>query len=96
MRFLMGVSIFLCLGFWFRRNEKRCKKPIFRVNDFVWKTIKEHREKRRVENNINGGNHDQIIKGSNPSGDVILDLEKEIRLTNFDMIIVLWVNNIPT
>ncbi|EXB28925.1 Cytochrome P450 78A4 [Morus notabilis] len=72
--------------------RKRCKKLVLRVNDFVGKIIEEHRIKRDVDENIISGKE----KGNNnicESGDfvdVLLDLEKENKLSNSDMIAVLW------
>ncbi|KAM6569464.1 hypothetical protein CsatB_017449 [Cannabis sativa] len=77
--------------------KKRCKKLVSRVNVFVGKIIEEHRERRT--HNINATHGGSCpIKGSDQSEDedgrdfvdVLLDLEKENRLSNSDMIAVLW------
>lgn len=65
--------------------RRRCKELVARVNTFVGKIIEEHRLNRV----INAGNaadedfHDFV--------DVLLDLEKENKLSDSDMIAVLWV-----
>lgn len=71
--------------------RKRCKILVGKVNVFVGKIIEEHRMKRRIEGNYNGNHHDQIIS-SGDFVDVLLDLEKENKLTDSDMIAVLWVS----
>ncbi|PQP93709.1 cytochrome P450 78A5 [Prunus yedoensis var. nudiflora] len=60
--------------------RKRCKKLVAKVNVFVGKIIEEHRVKRVV-----GADHE-----SGDFVDVLLDLEKENRLSDSDMIAVLW------
>ncbi|KAL5544649.1 hypothetical protein UlMin_008433 [Ulmus minor] len=64
--------------------RKRCKKLVEKVTVFVEKIIQEHRMKRVA----NGGK-----LGLDESGDfvdVLLDLEKENKLSDSDMIAVLW------
>ncbi|PRQ16358.1 putative flavonoid 3'-monooxygenase [Rosa chinensis] len=66
--------------------RKRCKKLVDKVNDFVGKIIKEHRVKRTENDGVLGG-------GDESSGDfvdVLLDLEEDNRLSDSDMIAVLW------
>ena len=73
--------------------RKRCKKLVVRVNDFVGKIIEEHRMKRNIVNNIIGGEN-KVTNNCDENGDfvdVLLDLEMENRLSNSDMIAVLWV-----
>ncbi|KAI5330272.1 hypothetical protein L3X38_029670 [Prunus dulcis] len=60
--------------------RKRCKKLVAKVNVFVGKIIEEHRVKRVV-----GADHE-----SGDFVDVLLDLEKVNRLSDSDMIAVLW------
>ncbi|XP_062116754.1 cytochrome P450 78A5 [Humulus lupulus] len=77
--------------------RKRCKELVSRVNVFVGKIIEEHRE-RRADNIDATHEGSDPIKGSDQSEDetgrdfvdVLLDLEKENRLSNSDMIAVLW------
>ncbi|XP_043703428.1 cytochrome P450 78A5 [Telopea speciosissima] len=62
--------------------RKRCRKLVSKVNVFVGKIIEEHRRRR-----VNG------VLGDDSVGDfvdVLLDLEKEDRLSQSDMIAVLW------
>lgn len=65
--------------------RRRCKELVARVNIFVGKIIEEHRLKRakNIENAADEGFHDFV--------DVLLDLEKENKLSDSDMIAVLWV-----
>ncbi|CAK7329104.1 unnamed protein product [Dovyalis caffra] len=68
--------------------RRRCRNLAAKVNVFVEKIIDE-RKMKRVENGKNG---DSIRDGS--SGDfvdVLLDLQKENKLSDSDMIAVLWV-----
>ncbi|KAH7673374.1 Flavonoid 3'-monooxygenase protein [Dioscorea alata] len=60
--------------------RRRCKKLVAKVNVFVGKIIEEHRN-RRV-----GG----IACGVGDFVDVLLDLEKDEKLSDADMIAVLW------
>lgn len=64
--------------------RRRCKELVARVNIFVGKIIEEHRLKRakNIENAADEGFHDFV--------DVLLDLEKENKLSDSDMIAVLW------
>jgi cytochrome P450 len=70
--------------------RKRCRILVAKVNVFVGRIIEEHRAKR-VENGIIliTGEADE---GSGDFVDVLLDLEKENRLSDSDMIAVLWVS----
>ncbi|XP_010923556.1 cytochrome P450 78A5 [Elaeis guineensis] len=61
--------------------RKRCRRLAGRVNVLVGKIIEEHRRKR-----IDGGGLD----GAGDFVDVLLDLEKEERLSDSDMVAVLW------
>ncbi|XWS23085.1 hypothetical protein CRYUN_Cryun29cG0091200 [Craigia yunnanensis] len=64
--------------------RKRCRNLVSKVNVFVGKIIEEHRLKR-----VNGGLEDDC----NEVGDfvdVLLDLEKHEKLSDSDMIAVLW------
>ncbi|KAL6973453.1 hypothetical protein U1Q18_027637 [Sarracenia purpurea var. burkii] len=64
--------------------RKRCKELVEKVNVFVGKIIEEHRVKRTE----NGG-----VGADESSGDfvdVLLDLEKENKLSDLDMNAVLW------
>lgn len=71
--------------------RKRCRNLVVKVNVFVGKIIEEHRLKRAEM--INGGRKtaDDEEEGSGDFVDVLLDLEKENRLSDSDMIAVLWV-----
>lgn len=63
----------------------RCKKLVGKVNVFVGQIIEEHRLKRAKTG--------VLVDGNNSSGDfvdVLLDLEKENRITDSDMIAILW------
>ncbi|XP_072989227.1 cytochrome P450 78A5-like [Typha latifolia] len=59
--------------------RKRCRRLVARVNAFVRKIIDEHRMKSRN----GGGDLGDFV-------DVLLDLEKEERLSETDMVAVLW------
>lgn len=65
--------------------RKRCRDLVSKVNVFVGEIIKEHRVKR---DKINGGGVDERF---GDFVDVLLDLEKDNMLNDFDMIAVLWV-----
>uniref|UniRef100_A0A2N9IQQ4 Uncharacterized protein n=1 Tax=Fagus sylvatica TaxID=28930 RepID=A0A2N9IQQ4_FAGSY len=81
----MGVSLRV------KGVRKRCRNLVAKVNVFVGRIIEEHRAKR-VENNgivILGGDHES----SGDFVDVLLDLEKENRLSDSDMIAVLWASS---
>lgn len=65
--------------------RKRCRDLVCKVNVFVGEIIKEHRVKRRG----NYGNFDE--EGVGDFVDVLLDLENENKLSDSDMIAVLWV-----
>ncbi|KAK1372142.1 hypothetical protein POM88_038234 [Heracleum sosnowskyi] len=64
--------------------RKRCKDLVAKVNVFVGKIIQEHRVKRGegIEVGVDEGCGDFV--------DVLLDLEKDHKLTDSDMIVVLW------
>ncbi|KAJ4710770.1 Cytochrome P450 [Melia azedarach] len=63
--------------------RKRCKCLVSKVNVFVGKVIEEHRLKR-----IGGVSNDKDSVGD--FVDVLLDLEKDDKLSDSDMIAVLW------
>ncbi|KAG6635619.1 cytochrome P450 78A5 [Carya illinoinensis] len=66
--------------------RKRCRNLVAKVNVFVGRIIEEHRT--RVEKKgIMSGDHDE---SSADFVDVLLALEKENRLSDSDMIAVLW------
>ncbi|KAK6153481.1 hypothetical protein DH2020_013120 [Rehmannia glutinosa] len=67
--------------------RKRSKKLVERVNVFVGKIIDEHKVKRAMYEGVEFGDDDQH---SHDFVDVLLDLEKENRLSDSDMIAVLW------
>ncbi|XP_049397007.1 cytochrome P450 78A5-like [Solanum stenotomum] len=64
--------------------RRRCKELVARVNIFVGKIIQQHRLNRvkNAGNVADEGFHDFV--------DVLLDLEKENKLSDSDMIAVLW------
>ncbi|XP_060204929.1 cytochrome P450 78A5-like [Lycium barbarum] len=64
--------------------RRRCKELVARVNIFVGKIIEEHRFKRVN----NAGNTED--EGFRDFVDVLLDLGKENKLSDSDMIAVLW------
>lgn len=70
--------------------RKRCRKLVERVNYFVGKIIEEHRARRAV-NAIADGSCG-VDDGSGDFVDVLLDMEKESRLSDSDMVAVLWVS----
>ncbi|WOL15464.1 Cytochrome P450 [Canna indica] len=61
--------------------RKRSRRLVYKVNVFVESLIDEHRKRRQV-------NRDSVDNGA--FVDVLLDLEKEERLSDSDMIAVLW------
>lgn len=76
--------------------RKRCKKLVERVNVFVGKIVDEHKAKMALSevkrgcgevSSDNNGDDD----GSGYFVDVLLGLEMESRLTETDMVAVLWV-----
>lgn len=67
--------------------RKRSEKLVERVSVFVGKIVEEHRVKR-LHGNGDGGDVDE---NSHDFVDVLLDLEEESRLSDSDMIAVLWV-----
>ncbi|KAG9151570.1 hypothetical protein Leryth_021889 [Lithospermum erythrorhizon] len=62
--------------------SKRCKELVAKVNVFVGKIIQDHRLKRGSTGGISSDEGDFV--------DVLLDLEKENRLSDSDLIAVLW------
>ncbi|OVA00824.1 Cytochrome P450 [Macleaya cordata] len=62
--------------------RKRCRNLVSKVNVFVGKIIEEHRRRR-----VNGVLSDESVRDF---VDVLLDLEKEDKLSDSDMIAVLW------
>lgn len=77
--------------------RKRCRNLVARVNVFVGKIIEEHRIKR-AQNEISQKAMDAQEEEEKDEGsggdfvDVLLDLEKENRLNDSDMVAVLWVS----
>ncbi|KAL3513012.1 hypothetical protein ACH5RR_025729 [Cinchona calisaya] len=69
--------------------RKRCRELVARVIVFVGKIIEEHRLKRAENGGILSSDHHDD-EGSADFVDVLLDLERENRLTDSDMIAVLW------
>lgn len=70
--------------------RKRCRKLAARVDVFVGKIIEEHKTKRAEKGSLISS------KGDDETGDfvdVLLDLEKENRISDSDMIAVLWVSS---
>ena len=63
--------------------RKRCRRLVARVNVFVGSIIEEHRRRR------SGGD---LTNEVGDFVDVLLDLEKEERLSDSDMVAVLWVS----
>ena len=72
--------------------RKRCRNLVAKVNVFVGRIIEEHRSKRVENNEIVVGVGDGGDESSGDFVDVLLDLEKENRLSDSDMIAVLWVS----
>ncbi|KAL7232197.1 hypothetical protein ACSBR2_010259 [Camellia fascicularis] len=66
--------------------RKRCRELVSRVNVFVGKIIEEHRFKRAKNGGVVGGGDDDDFV------DVLLDLENDNKLSDFDMIAVLWLH----
>ncbi|KAI7986288.1 Cytochrome P450 78A5 [Camellia lanceoleosa] len=64
--------------------RKRCRELVSRVNVFVGKIIEEHRFKRAENGGVVGGGDDDDFV------DVLLDLENDNKLSDSDMIAVLW------
>ena len=67
--------------------RKRCRELVSRVNVFVREIIEEHRVKRAESGGPGGAVGDE--RGD--FVDVLLDLESENKLSDSDMIAVLWV-----
>ncbi|XP_030537368.1 cytochrome P450 78A5 [Rhodamnia argentea] len=65
----------------------RCRKLRDKVNAFVGRIIEDHRMRRKA---ARGQSNDEEDDGSGDFVDVLLDLEKENRLSDADMIAVLW------
>ena len=65
--------------------RRRCRKLCEKVNAFVGGIIEDHRMKRRLK-----GERNEEDESSGDFVDVLLDLEKENRLSDSDMIAVLW------
>lgn len=66
--------------------RRRCRKLCEKVNVFVGGIIEDHRMKRRLR-----GESNEEDESSGDFVDVLLDLEQENRLSDSDMIAVLWV-----
>eukprot|EP00262_Sarcandra_glabra_P018538 TRINITY_DN6690_c0_g1_i1.p1 TRINITY_DN6690_c0_g1~~TRINITY_DN6690_c0_g1_i1.p1 ORF type:complete len:441 (+),score=83.02 TRINITY_DN6690_c0_g1_i1:35-1324(+) len=86
---LLGIfnwSDHLPLVGWFDLQgvRRRCRRLVSKVDVFVGKIIEDHRMRR-----INGGLREDS-DGEGDFVDVLLGLEKENRLTDSDMIAVLW------
>ncbi|KAL6995049.1 hypothetical protein U1Q18_005183 [Sarracenia purpurea var. burkii] len=69
----------------FQGVRKRCRELVAKVNVFVGKIVEEHKQ-RRAEN----GGGAVADDGSGDFVDVLLDLENENKLSDSDMIAVLW------
>ncbi|KAF7849254.1 hypothetical protein BT93_L1041 [Corymbia citriodora subsp. variegata] len=67
--------------------RRRCRNLCERVNVFVGAIIEDHRTKRRLRGERNDEEEEE---SSGDFVDLLLDLEKENRLTDSDMIAVLW------
>ncbi|KAL7195684.1 hypothetical protein ACSBR1_035843 [Camellia fascicularis] len=68
--------------------RKRCRELVSRVNVFVGKIIEEHRFKRaKIGGVVGGGDDDDFV-------DVLLDLENDNKLSDSDMIAVLWLKRL--
>ena len=65
--------------------RKRCRRLVSKVNVFVGKIIEEHRAKMAAGDGVSGNGVGDFVH-------VLLDLEKEDKLTDSDMIAVLWVS----
>ncbi|KAI0501123.1 hypothetical protein KFK09_016066 [Dendrobium nobile] len=65
--------------------RRRCRKLVDRVNVFVSQIIEDHR-KRRVSDSVGAVKVDR----AGDFVDVLLDLEKEEKLSDSDMVAVLW------
>ncbi|KAA8541056.1 hypothetical protein F0562_025019 [Nyssa sinensis] len=63
--------------------RKRCRELVAKVNVFVEKIIEDHRMKRVKSGDVEDESPGDFV-------DVLLDLEKENRLSDSDMIAVLW------
>lgn len=67
----------------FQGVRKRCRALVSEVNTFVGSIIEKHKMKAR--NNLNGEENDFV--------DVLLGLQKDEKLSDSDMIAVLWVSS---
>ncbi|KAF5952534.1 hypothetical protein HYC85_010478 [Camellia sinensis] len=70
--------------------RKRCRELVSRVNVFVGKIIEEHRFKRAKNGGVVGGGDDDDFV------DVLLDLENDNKLSDSDMIVVLWLEGMKS
>jgi cytochrome P450 family 78 subfamily A len=68
--------------------RRRCKRLVSRVNVFVGRIIDEHRAKRCV----NGGAKMEKWEGDGDFVDVLLDFDGDEKLSDSDMVAVLWVS----
>lgn len=66
--------------------RRRCRELVKKVNVFVGRIIEEHRLRRRKVMGVGEEIGDFV--------DVLLDLEKEEKLSDSDMVAVLWVRQI--
>ncbi|KAF7838547.1 cytochrome P450 78A5-like [Senna tora] len=66
--------------------RKRCRNLVGRVNSFVGKIIEEHRIKKVQINE----EEDEGVGSGGDFVDVLLDLEKENKMNDSDMVAVLW------
>ncbi|XP_023002708.1 cytochrome P450 78A5-like [Cucurbita maxima] len=70
--------------------RKRCRCLASKVNVFVGKIIDEHRIRRKVKLHHEHEEHEQEQEHNRDFVDVLLDLEKDDKLSDSDMIAVLW------
>lgn len=69
--------------------RKRCRNLFKRVDSFVRRIIEEHRERRR------SGGVGGVADQGQDFVDVLLDLEKDEKLCDADMVAILWVCSSP-
>ncbi|GAB2251739.1 hypothetical protein Droror1_Dr00004586 [Drosera rotundifolia] len=69
--------------------RRRCKGLVERVIVFVGEIVEEHRVKRLMIKNA-GGDDDEVDESQKDFVDVLLDLDGENKLSDSDMIAVLW------
>ena len=62
--------------------RKRCRALVKRVNAFVGSIIEEHKQGRTIG---------AVVDGAGSFVDVLLGLQKEEKLSDADMVAVLWV-----